>query len=161
MRAPELQVPIWIDGEGEKRSPFKLDQHSGKWVFLKCFQNWCPGCHSSGFPTLKRLVQEYGPDHKKITFAAIQTTFEGHSTNNKDALRELQLRYDTPIPFGHDEGDPRLPNNNPKHYPNTMVSYKTRGTPWLVLITPTREVLYSNFHVNVEKLIEYLNPHLA
>lgn len=155
--APELRVPYWIDEEGKETKAFTLADHEGKWVFLKCFQNWCPGCHSHGFPTLQKLVETFGTENKNIAFAAIQTTFEGHYTNNKAALRPLQLRYKSPIPFGHDSGNPDLNRSDPKHFPNTMFDYKTRGTPWLIVITPDRQVAYSNHHVNTDALIEYFN----
>ena len=159
--APELRVPYWIDGEGKETKAFTLADHEGKWVFLKCFQNWCPGCHSHGFPTLQKLVETFGTEHEKISFAAIQTTFEGHYTNNVEALRSLQLRYESPIPFGHDEGDPDLDRSDPKHYPNTMFDYRTRGTPWLIIITPSRQVAYSNHHINTDALIDHLKSLFA
>ncbi|MGH1539661.1 MAG: TlpA family protein disulfide reductase [Arenicella sp.] len=159
--APELRVPYWIDADGKKTSPFTLAANKNKYIFLKCFQNWCPGCHSSGFPTLQKLVKTFGTNHEKITFAAIQTTFEGHYTNNKSALRSLQLRYDTPIPYGHDEGDPDVSRSDPKHYPNTMHDYRTRGTPWLIIISPERQVVFSDFHINVDALIDHLQKEFA
>ena len=47
--APELEVGYWIDANGKPAS-FSLAENEGKWVFLKCFQNFCPGCHKFGFP---------------------------------------------------------------------------------------------------------------
>lgn len=159
--APELDVPYWIDGKGDKTEAFTLAQHENKWIFLKCFQNWCPGCHSSGFPTLKKMVKTFGTNHEKIAFAAIQTTFEGHYTNNKEALRPLQLRYETPIPYGHDAGNPDLSRNDPAHFPNTMRDYRTRGTPWLIIIAPNRQIVFSNFHMKVDPVIEYFKNEFA
>ena len=159
--APELKVPYWIDGNGDEMKPVTLAQHTNKWVFLKCFQNWCPGCHASGFPALQKIVKTFGTSHEKIAFAAIQTTFEGHYTNNKAALRPLQLRYKSPIPFGHDAGDPDLPNDNPAHYPNTMRDFSTRGTPWIIVISPSGHVAYGNFHINIDALIDYLKEDFA
>ena len=159
--APELTVPYWIDGNGNETNPFTLAANEGKWIFLKCFQNWCPGCHASGFPTLKKLVKTFGTDHEKIAFAAIQTTFEGHYTNNKEALRPLQLRYETPIPYGHDAGNPKLSRDEAEHYPSTMYNYGTRGTPWLLIIAPNRQLLYSNYHINVDSLIEFFKTEFA
>ena len=159
--APELKVPYWIDGDGNETKGFTLAQHANKWVFLKCFQNWCPGCHASGFPALQKIVKTFGTSHEKIAFAAIQTTFEGHYTNNKAALRPLQLRYKSPIPFGHDPGDPDLPNDNPAHYPNTMRDFSTRGTPWIIVISPSGHVAYGNFHINIDALIDYLKEDFA
>lgn len=158
---PELYVPHWIDGNGKETTPFTLAQHENKWIFLKCFQNWCPGCHSSGFPALRKIVKTFGTDHEKIAFAAIQTTFEGYYTNNKAALRPLQLRYETPIPFGHDAGNPSLPKTNPKHYPNTMRDFNTRGTPWIIIISPDRHIVFENFHIKIDLLIDHLKTEFA
>ena len=159
--APELKVPYWIDGNGDKTEAFTLAQHENKWVFLKCFQNWCPGCHAHGFPALQKIVKAFGPNHEKIAFAAIQTTFEGHYTNNKAALRPLQLRYDTAIPFGHDAGNPDLPNNNAAHYPNTMREFATRGTPWIIIIAPNKQIVFSDFNINIDPVIQYFKEEFA
>ena len=74
-------------------------------MFLKCFQNWCPACHSSGFPALKKFSDTFA-DHPAVSIAAVQTVFEGFRSNTKDAVRDLQLRYDLPVSMGHDPGDP-------------------------------------------------------
>ncbi len=152
--APEIELDYWIDGDG-KPTTFSIEKARGKWVFLKFFQNWCPGCHSSGFPTLQAMCEEfYG--HPKVEIAAVQTVFEGYRSNTVDAVRELQLRYDIPATMGHDAGDEK------NHIPSqTMMNYRTGGTPWLVLIAPDGGVVYNNFHVDRDKLIEYLKEQLA
>lgn len=152
--APEIKLDYWIDGQGEPGS-FSVRNARGKWVFLKFFQNWCPGCHSSGFPTLKAVCDNfYG--HDKMAIAAVQTVFEGYRSNTQDKVRELQLRYEIPAIMGHDAGSPD------EHLPSlTMVNYRTGGTPWLVLINPQGVVVYNNFHVDRDKLVEYLRTALA
>lgn len=152
--APELVMDYWIDGDG-KPSSFSVQKERGKWVFLKCFQNWCPGCHSSGFPTLKAFSDEFF-GHPKVAIAGIQTVFEGYSTNTVEAVRELQLRYDLPIVMGHDPG-----NQDTHDVPTTMRNYRTGGTPWLILINPDGVVVYNGFHVNPDKLIEYVGNQIA
>jgi len=102
--APELDIDYWIDADG-KPSSFSIAESKGKWTFIKCFQNWCPGCHSSGFPSLKAFSDEFH-DNPKVAIAGIQTVFEGFSTNTQDAVRDLQLEYELPIVMGHDPGDP-------------------------------------------------------
>ncbi len=159
--APELSVPYWINGKGEETDAFTLSQHENKWVVLKCFQNWCPGCHATGLPALKKMVKTFGTEHEKITFAAIQTTFEGHYINNKSALRPTQLKYETAIPYGHDAGDPELERNDPGHYPNTMRDFGTRGTPWFIIIAPNRQIVFSHFHLDVDTVIEYFQQQFA
>ena len=152
--APELALDYWIDGDGEPTS-FSVTESRGKWVFLKCFQNWCPGCHSSGFPTLKAFSDEFS-EHPDVAIAGIQTVFEGYRSNTKEAVRELQLRYDLPITMGHDPG-----NEDEHDMPTTMQNYRTGGTPWLILINPDGIVVYNGFHVDTDKLIEFVGAQIA
>ena len=152
--APEIKLDYWIDAQGEP-GHFSVTESRGKWVFLKCFQNWCPGCHSSGFPTLQAFSKKFG-DHPDVAIAAIQTVFEGYRSNTVDDVRKLQLRYDLPITMGHDPGDPETHDR-----PVTMKAYRTGGTPWLILISPEGNVVYNNFHVKTESLIEYVEAQLG
>ncbi len=152
--APEIELDYWIDADG-KPGHFSVTESRGKWVFLKCFQNWCPGCHSSGFPTLQAFSERFH-DHPKVAIAAIQTVFEGYRSNTQDDVRKLQLRYDLPIVMGHDPGDEE--NHT---MPATMQGYRTGGTPWLILIDPAGVVVYNNFHVDRTKLIEFVEQQVA
>ena len=135
-----------------------MAEHWGKWIYLKCFQDWCPACHSVGFPNLQKLKAAF-PDDSKIVAAVIQTTFEGHSVNNAEALRKNQLRYDLNLPFGHDPGDSSLPHNTPGRFPKTMVSYRTGGTPWITIVDPNGMVVYDGFHIDIDQLISHLQEH--
>lgn len=150
--APELQVDYWIDENGDPAN-FSLADHEGKWVFLKCFQSWCRGCHSHGFPALKQISDALA-DNPNIAFAGIQTVFEGHSTNTVDKVREIQLQYDLRIPMGHDPG----PQSGS---PDTMVNYRTGGTPWMILINPDREVIYNDYGIDAGKAIAFLDSQTA
>ena len=152
--APEIKLDYWIDKNG-KEGEFSVLANRGKWVFLKCFQSWCPGCHSSGFPTLKAFSDEFH-DHPKVAIAGIQTVFEGFGSNTLGDVRKLQLRYDLPIVMGHDPGDP-----NGDRHPQTMRKYRTGGTPWLILINPEGRVVFNSFHAKTDKLIEYVQKQLA
>ncbi|MBX2867779.1 MAG: peroxiredoxin family protein [Acidiferrobacterales bacterium] len=147
--APELELDYWIDKDGNP-SDFSVAGSRGKWVLLKCFQDWCPGCHSSGFPTLQAFSERFW-DHPKVAIAGIQTVFEGFSTNTVEDVRKLQLQYELPIHMAHDPGD-----HDTGARPQTMEKYRTGGTPWLILISPEGQVLYNNFHVNAEKMIEFV-----
>lgn len=51
--APELELDSWIDGSGKPISQIRLKALRGKVIYLYFFQDWCPGCHSHGFPTLQ------------------------------------------------------------------------------------------------------------
>lgn len=153
-QAPKLQMDYWIDAEG-KLAEFKQRQVEGKWVFLKCFQNWCPGCHEHGFPALKKVADAFHSD-KRVEVLAVQTVFEGFGINSKESVRELQLRYELPIMMGHDPGNPKG-----NRHPRTMREYRTGGTPWMVIVAPNGQVVYNEYHINAEKFIEYLKQQLA
>ncbi len=152
--APELSLDYWIGADG-KPGQFSVQESRGKWVFLKCFQNWCPGCHSSGFPTLKAFSDRFH-DHPKVAIAAVQTVFEGYRSNTQEAVRELQLRYDLPITMGHDPG-----NQDTHDVPTTMRNYRTGGTPWLILIDPAGRVVFNAFHVDRDRLIDFIETQVA
>lgn len=154
-KAPELAVDYWIDGNGKEMAPFSVAANKGKWIYLKCFQEWCPACHSVGFPNLQKLMEAF-PNSDKLAPAVIQTTFEGHYFNTVGALRKNQKRYELDLPFGHDPGNDDLPDDDPGHYPSTMVNFKTRGTPWVTVINPQGEIMFSDFHIDIDRFITYL-----
>ena len=148
-KAPEFNVGQWIDAEGNKTESIKLSDFKGKFKVVYCFQSWCPGCHSKGLPDLKMMVEALeGNDN--IVFLAVQTVFEGHSSNNYEKILETQKRYDLKIPFGHDAGD------DGKSRSNIMTNYQTGGTPWFIFIDKHDNVVFSDFHLNPEAAIEFL-----
>lgn len=146
-KAPELKVSEWIDGTG-KSTTFKLSDHKGKFVFMEFWQAWCPGCHSHGFPSLKKITDGLEGNDKFISIA-IQTTFEGFSVNTSNQMRVIQERYDLPIIMGHDAG-------TEGSHPYTMKSYRSGGTPWAVLISPDGDVIFNDFSINPESVISFL-----
>lgn len=152
--APELEAEFWLDAEGEP-SGFSMTAQRGKWVYLKCWQSWCPGCNSHGFPALQRIAEEFH-EEPRVVPVGIQTTFEGHRVNTADKVREMQMRYDLRIPMGHDPG-----KRNSDGYPNTMRAYRTGGTPWQVIIAPNGRVVYDGFQVNPDRVIAHFEHHLA
>lgn len=141
--APELRVTYWLDSDGEERSALKLSDLGDGYRILYCFQAWCPGCHSGGFPTLKKLVE--GLSHEKFGFAVVQTVFEGEDQNTPDKLREMQDKYDLRVPFGHDQVD--------GGYPTVMEDYATRGTPWFIVIDPRGDIVFSDFRLDADALL--------
>jgi hypothetical protein len=147
-QAPEIILDYWINKDGEPGF-FSVAESRDKWVLLKCFQDWCPGCHSSGFPTLKKFSDAFW-DSPKVAIAGIQTVFEGFGTNTIEDVRKLQLQYELPITMGHDPGD------STGRRPQTMVKYRTGGTPWIILINPQGTVVFNDFHIDVDKLIEHV-----
>ena len=58
--------------------------------------------------------------------------------------------------MGHDPG-----NSETHERPQTMRKYRTGGTPWLILIAPEGQVVFNSFHVNKDKLIEFVKEQVA
>lgn len=141
---PDLRVAQWIDAQGQPTAPVTLADLGDGFKVIFCFQHWCPGCHSHGFPTLKTLVQALSGHG--FAFAAVQTVFEGTETNTFERLRENQERYGLAIPFGHDLAVGR--------YSSLMTDFETRGTPWFIVLDPLGEVLHSDFNLDGERLIQ-------
>jgi len=152
--APEIEANFWIDRNGESTT-FRMEQAKDRWLFVKCFQSWCPGCHEHGLPTLKKVADAFDGDDR-VVLIAIQTVFEGFDVNTGDKVRETQLQYDLPITMGHDAGDP-----NGDHRPITMRRYRTGGTPWMILVNPEGQVIYNHFQIDGDKLIAYIRSELA
>jgi len=150
-QAPELANDIeWVDGEGKDRTAIQLSDYKGKFKVLYGFQSWCPGCHSRGLPALKKMVDAL-EGNDQVEFFAIQTVFEGKRANTKDKLQETQEKYDLQIPFGHDVGNKETGNRS-----STMYNYRTGGTPWFIFINQQDTVVFNDYHLNVDKAIEYL-----
>ena len=147
--APELDVNTWVDANGNHSKPVKLSDFEGKFKVLFCFQSWCPGCHSKGFPDLKQMVDALN-DREDIVFLAIQTVFEGHHANTFEKMVEAQKKYDLGIPFGHDAGI------DGKSVSTVMQNFQTGGTPWFVFIDKHNKVVFSDFHLNAEAAISFL-----
>ncbi len=90
-------------------------------------------------------------DNDKVIFLAVQTVFEGHHENTYEKMVETQKKYDLKIPFGHDAGE------DGKSRSNIMTNYQTGGTPWFLFIDKHDRIVFSDFHLNVEAAIEFLN----
>jgi thiol-disulfide isomerase/thioredoxin len=147
--AKEFDVKDWIDANGNKTEQIKLTDFKDKFKIIYCFQSWCPGCHSQGLPDLQKMVEALeGNDN--VDFLAVQTVFEGHSSNTFDKMVETQKQYGLKIPFGHDAGD------DGKSRSNIMTNYQTGGTPWFIFINQNDDVIFADFHINVEGAIKFL-----
>ena len=139
--AQPWSVPTWTNlPEGKKALEPK--DFAGKVVYLYCFQSWCPGCHSSGFPTLKELMRRY-KDTDDVEFIAVQTAFEGHHTNTPEAAVKTGRRYDLDIPIGH--------AGSRSQKPRMMANYRTGGTPWTIVIDRNGVVRYNDFHITPDR----------
>ena len=144
-QAPELRVPYWIDAEGQDLDSLSLADLGTGFKIIFCFKASCPGCHSRGFPTLQKIVKNLSG--KGFGFAVVHTAFDDDPQNSQDRVREMQLKYDLKIPFGHDP-------KNGDAYPTFMQDYRTRGTPYFIVINPNNEIVFGDFSLDADKLIK-------
>ncbi len=147
--AAAFDVKDWVDANGNKTNQITLSDFKGKFKVVFCFQSWCPGCHSVGLPSLQKMVEAL-KGNDKVVFLAIQTVFEGHQENTFAKMLETQKKYALQIPFGHDAGDDGQSRSN------FMQNYQTGGTPWFVFIDQKDNVIFADFHINVEAAISVL-----
>lgn len=140
-KAPSWGVQQWINLP-QRKSSLDIEDYRGKVVYLFCFQSWCPGCHSSGFPTLQRMIQRYrGND--AVAFVGVQTVFEGFSSNTFERARKVARDYSLDIPVGQSGQEGRRSE--------LMGRYRTGGTPWVVIVDAQGVVRYNDFHVDVRQ----------
>lgn len=149
--APPLAVAVARDAAGNSIASLQLDDLSGRIKILFFYQDNCPGCHQSGFPTLQTLVERFR-GHVDVSFAAIQTVFEEYDQNTVERGFANQLSYALPIPFGHDGGDGERSK--------IMAAYRSGGTPWFVVIEDG-VVAANGFRINAEALTNYIVESLA
>ena len=137
--APELQVDRWMNLADAAEEP-AIEALRGKVVYLYFFQSWCPGCHSHGFPALRAVYVRYA-DHDDVALLAVQTTFEGHSTNTAAKALEAVKDHGLEVPVGHAEGEG-------ESTPSLMLAYRTGGTPWTVIIDRQGLVRFNGFSID-------------
>jgi len=138
--APPLQGVQWvhtIDG-------ITPTIEKGRVNYLFFFQSWCPGCHSHGFPTLQKMVQEF----PNVNFIAVQTVFEGFSSNTKKRALTDVKSFGLDIPVGHD-GAPG--SSSP-----LLRQYRGGGTPWTIIIDKKGIVRFNGFRLKPEQGKELL-----
>ena len=148
--APEIRLTNWIDASGQPIESIALSSLRGKVIYLYFFQHWCPACQSHGFPTLRTIARTYKGDDG-VVLLAVQTAFEGKRINTVDKLRRNQIDHKVPVPMAHDAGE-----NTPRGLPQTMIDYRSGGTPWAVIIGPDGSVAYNNFHIAPNQAIEMI-----
>lgn len=147
-QAPEWGVETWFNLPAGS-SALDLNDFAGKVVYLYCFQSWCPGCHSSGFPSLLSAIDMFS-DADDVAFVAVQTVFEGFDANTKEKAEEVANRYELKIPVGHDPG----PGNSGSV---VMRNYRTGGTPWTVVIGKDGYVHFNEFHASTGPICQLID----
>ncbi len=155
-KAPKWEIPIWIDENGYALDkPIEIDDYHNKVVVMLGFQSWCQGCHKSGFPSLKALIDIY-KEEANVQFLAVQTVFEGPEINTEERLLELKKQYQLSIPFGHDTGE-----THGRTRSNIMYHYRTGGTPWIIIINRQGIVVYNEFRIGLTMAQDIINKALA
>lgn len=147
-KAPNLDVATWFRLPKGKRS-VDLADFKGDVLYLYFFQSWCPGCHKSGFPTLKSVSTHFAKT-PGVSFAAVQTVFEGFGTNTAAKAKAMAERYDLKLPVGHDAGS----NDSGSR---VMRRYRSGGTPWTVIVDKSGIVRFNAFHIRPKSAISLID----
>jgi thiol-disulfide isomerase/thioredoxin len=146
--APEWVISEWINSEG-----FTLSDMRGKVVIIDFFQLWCPGCNKFSGLLMKKWAQKYS-GRTDIQLVAIHTVFEGHSQQTPKRLRQYVKEKNITYPVGIDD------QASGQRLPETMILYRTRGTPEMAIIDKEGKIRFQHFgSFNpdvVEKLINIL-----
>lgn len=142
-KAPAWEVTQWYQLPAGKKS-LDIADFKGRVVYLFCFQAWCPGCHSHGLPTLKKVMQHFKND-PDVAFVAVQTTFEGFSSNGFKQAKEVAKNYKLDIPVGQ--------SGSRGNYSKLMRNYNTGGTPWTIIIDRDGVVRFNHYSITTEDAI--------
>jgi len=145
--APAWDVKEWFNLESGATS-LDISDFEGKVVYLYCFQSWCPGCHSSGFPALRSVSDAFKNDDE-VAFVAVQTVFEGYHANTLNRAREIAKEYELTMPVGH--------SGSRSERPGLMSTYRTGGTPWTIIIDRDGIVRFNDFHLKPQQAISLIN----
>ena len=145
-QAPAWSVDQWLNLPPGKKKVDLQDFH-GKVLYLFCFQSWCPGCHSIGFPTLRKVMSRF-KGNDDVAFVAIQTVFEGFASNTFDHAKQIARKYKLTMPVGQ--------SGEHGNQSEVMARYRSGGTPWVVIIDRDGVVRHNEFHIGVEEADELI-----
>lgn len=138
----ELYDLDWVDAKNKTHKLTGKD-FKRKVTILKFFQSWCPGCHSYGLPLFKEISDHYEGSSKVNTFA-VQTVFEGFSTNTKGKLSRTRKKYKLTSLMAQDDGGGKG---------STLIRVtQARGTPWFVILNKKGDMVFSGYRLSLEKV---------
>lgn len=129
--------------------PAKADAEAFSYYY--CFQSWCPGCHKAGFPTLKKVAEKY-KDDDGVRFVVFQTVFEDRAdkpVNTFENLKKIAAKHKLTMPFAQSGG--------PEDKSSLMRAYKTRGTPWMIILDSKGVIRHSDFRIRSDQAVELID----
>ncbi|MDJ0710608.1 MAG: redoxin domain-containing protein [Woeseiaceae bacterium] len=132
--APALRTSDWLN----VNSPLSLKQLRGKVVMIEAFQMLCPGCVAHGLPLAQRVHDTFSRDD--IVVIGLHSVFEHHAAQGtREALEAFVHEYRLTFPVALDAP------SELGGQPQTMRSYRMRGTPTLILIDKRGRVHKQHF----------------
>ncbi len=149
--APRWDIETWFNSE-----PLNVEDLKGKVVIIDFFQMICPGCRKFSIPVVKGWEHRFKSQIKagNLAIISIHTVFEVHQIQTNDRLKKFLKKIKITHPVGVDR------HKFGEWMPETMRSYKTRGTPEVVIIDKKgiiRFQKFGRFDVNAaRKLIQKL-----
>ena len=139
-KAPSFGGIEWVQSFKDN---LDISDLKGKVVYIATFQDVCLYCHEFGLPALQELYGLYKGE-KDIQFIAIQTAFEDTSENDIKSAKSVIQEYELEgIPVGNSKRDEY-------DRPIFMDTYRTGGTPWVIIIDKDGIIQYSNFQINLD-----------
>jgi len=148
-QAPKWDVGPWHQLPTGKTS-LDISDFKGKVLYLYCFQSWCPGCHSRGFPALQEVAKKYADDDD-VRFVVFQTVFEDRAdkpVNTFENLIKIASKFELTMPFAQ--------SGSREDKSKLMQAYKTRGTPWTMIIDRQGVIRYGFFHIAAKDAVELI-----
>jgi len=144
--APSWGIAEWMNLPKDTKT-LDIGNYKGKVLYIYGFQSWCPGCHRHGFPTLKKIVERFGDD-KAVGIVAVQTAYEGFSSNGFEQAKAVAKRYGLKIPIGQ--------SGSKNERSKFMQRYRTGGTPWTIVVDRKGVVRFNDFHIEPSKAMDLI-----
>ena len=121
--APEFLVQKWLNVD----EPLSLEKLRGKVIAVFAFQMLCPACIERSIPQAKKVHQIFSAED--VAVIGLHTVFEHHQAMQEESLKAFLYEYRVNFPVAIDL--PAEDENDP--IPQTMRTYRTQGTPTLLL----------------------------
>ncbi len=151
--SPKKLAPEWAISEWFNTDRITLKEMREKVVVIGFFQLWCSGCNRFSIPLMEKWEQKYRR-RKDFQLIGIHTVFEGHPHQTPKRLRQYIKEKNITYPIGIDD---YISN---ERTPETMIRYRTQGTPEMVIIDKMGRIRFQHFGgfnpADVEKLIDTL-----